>query len=418
VTAIVGGGAAAAITLTSDDKNLAPVQRKERLAHFLLRAGERPGRIKGSLEVHETSICIEGNFPYVLRADLIDERERPVLELLGPQYRGSPAPASICTDELPGGLSELVARRPGDFKVLFDVDNGAYYSPALTSRLLDDSEPRCAGREGSLRLLPTRAKPGTRVQMRGACFPQSYRGRTIREVFLGATVHEDGRPYWPNEAPQKNELVCDLLAGDGGIARLDEEGSLRGYFIVPEEGTCSQDPEAGTIPVGRGLYDLRIGCTACSFARFRVIDPDPTRNDPCPEGIVGKGSEIREFLPPKPYFEAFNWWLSPVPDGVNTCIIVSAGQQQSHVSDTDGTVRYRSNGALFIQGYHQRPRKIESLLSPLARPIRIVDAEGHGYNATLILQSIEDCSLVGLRVDDLEFVPVETYAEYPCPADN
>jgi hypothetical protein len=130
---------------------------------------------------------------------------------------------------------------------------------------------------------------------------------------------------------------------------------------------------------------------------------DEGRSDRCPVGIEGKGAEVSEYYPPKPYFEAFNLWRTSVRGG---CLIVVAGQQRTRQPDGPHhkAIQYAPDGALRVVG-DERHRLVRNT-TPLPRPIRIVDSQGHGYRSTLTLQSLADCSLIQLNVQTGSFGPV------------
>jgi hypothetical protein len=305
----LGAGVAAGLTLSSsDDENVAPAQQAGPLGHFLLRAGKGESKIAASLELREGSVCIEGHFPYVQAAFLIDARSRPVLDFVTPIPGSSSLsnPVSRCTDALPDGLNATVLQHPDEYLVLFGRDDGSYYTPSLASWLLSDQDPSC------------------RVYVRREC--------------------------------------------------LGKKETLPG--------------------IDREL---------------------PLENRGCRTRVAGKGLERGANLPPKPYFEVFNTWTSSVPGKRSKCLIIRAGQQQTHTSEGENDRdRYRSRGALFLQGHRLHPGGIGWLEVPLPRPVRIVRGFGQGYEATLILQSLADCSVTSLDVRFLYTAQVDR--KYPCPA--
>lgn len=137
-----------------------------------------------------------------------------------------------------------------------------------------------------------------------------------------------------------------------------------------------------------------------------VQSPPPPDPIDCPRARIGRtrnsGLEIQEHLPPRPYFERFNGWLTPVKNG---CLVISAGQQQIYTEEGAGPskMRYRPHGGLFIQGDDRTPNRIDIFFSSLPRPIRIVDARGEGYEIILTLQSLANCSTADFDVGTRKF---------------
>lgn len=144
-------------------------------------------------------------------------------------------------------------------------------------------------------------------------------------------------------------------------------------------------------------------------------DPKEARSD-CPPGIEGEGLEMVEPYPPRPYFESFNLWRAKSRDRPDTCVVIVAGQQQAEADE--GETAYEPNGWLMIIGdYRHDEDGLARLEVPLPRPVRIVDASGRAYRSSLVLQSLEDCSLVQYFVVQRKFISSVPFDEDdpPCP---
>ena len=140
-------------------------------------------------------------------------------------------------------------------------------------------------------------------------------------------------------------------------------------------------------------------------------------SEECPEGIEGKGLELVEHYPPKPYFESFNLWRSQTGTGrTAVCLSIVAGQYQSHASEgEDDPTRYEPNGWLFLFGdYRHDNDGIGTREVPLPRPVRVVTYYGRGYNAVLRLQSLKDCSTIAYDVSSATFKPDTFRGILPC----
>jgi hypothetical protein len=177
-------------------------------------------------------------------------------------------------------------------------------------------------------------------------------------------------------------------------------------------GACTEGAEA----------DRTAGDTSTSTSSTPIDDgnatPRPRKSrDECPEGIEGKGLHLDEFYPPKPYFESFNLWRTKTGTGLSHCLIIAAGQQQTHASDgVDDPTVYNPNGWLFIYGdYHQFKDGIGGREVPLQRPVRILLYSGHGYQTLLRLQSLKDCSTIAYEVVSAKFRRDTFRSVAPCP---
>lgn len=128
---------------------------------------------------------------------------------------------------------------------------------------------------------------------------------------------------------------------------------------------------------------------------------DRPGSDRCTTGIEGKGKEVSEHYPPRPYFEVFNLWGTPAPKG---CLVVAAGRQRTHDSDgEDDPNRYVPEGMLMIFGDDRTKGRIDLVQTPLPGPVRIIGASRSGYRGVLLLQSLVDCREVLFSLRSLDF---------------
>ena len=176
----------------------------------------------------------------------------------------------------------------------------------------------------------------------------------------------------------------------------------------------------GTIEGGFAVRFSFIGCPyrmdTYGISRretIKVVKGLQDRDSPeCRTGIEGKGLKPGEPIPPRPYFEPFNLWQSPVRGG---CIAVHAGRKLKW-DDEAGTERgSRGRGAIWIFDYDRAfsVRGIDLLYSDLPSPIRVVDYSGKGLDARLIVQSLRDCGLATFILRTRRFERAS--GNYPCP---
>lgn len=134
-----------------------------------------------------------------------------------------------------------------------------------------EATPGTCSEGPAVELSPKSAEVGQRVQMTGRCFPEDQRTSSEREILLTATVR-----YGPVHAPPgRDEVVCEVIASDGGVARIEDDGTMTGFFIVPQRGTCFGERHMKSVPMRQGEYMLAIGCRTCHVGAFR-IEPPPT----------------------------------------------------------------------------------------------------------------------------------------------
>lgn len=145
---------------------------------------------------------------------------------------------------------------------------------------------------------------------------------------------------------------------------------------------------------------------------------DPTTRPrpalPCNTGTT----QVRHYLPPRPYFLAYSFWSTRVGDA---CVTIAAGRQMVHESqgENDPNV-FRRTGGLFALRDLRTPNVIDTHDVPLRGPVRVVEYSGRGYEARLTLQSLRDCSIILFDLKTNQFVPIPggSAAEeaYRCPA--
>ena len=105
-------------------------------------------------------------------------------------------------------------------------------------------------------LFPDRGPPGTRVMFVGDCFKGSF----ARNPTAGYGIFLLHRFVKPRE--------CELI-GPAVPFRLDlHRGRAEGFFTVPFQGICFQHRYGRRLTPE--MYELGVGCHACSIARFRV----------------------------------------------------------------------------------------------------------------------------------------------------
>lgn len=124
-------------------------------------------------------------------------------------------------------------------------------------------EQSCAG---GPRVRPSRpsGEVGDHIDLSGKCL----KGHGLQDVYLRATVLSG-----PRSAAPRNRPTCDLVAEASGEADV-QDGTLQGFFIVPEYGAClGEEAYKRAVPVRPGTYDIAIGCKQCVAGTFRVQPP-------------------------------------------------------------------------------------------------------------------------------------------------
>lgn len=124
-----------------------------------------------------------------------------------------------------------------------------------------------------------------------------------------------------------------------------------------------------------------------------------------------------ESYPPKPDFESFNLWRTKTNTGNFGCLTVVAGRQVRHMSEGEGDpVVYEPRGWLFIFGdYHHDKDGLTTQEVPLPRPVRVVRSCGHGYKASLLLQSLADRSTITYEIASATFRTGDFAGTIWCP---
>ena len=214
----------------------------------------------------------------------------------------------------------------------------------------------------------------------------------------------------PSEEDSLNGCRFELLDNQGVVGR-----SSSTFTISPPEAESGRDGALrDTVAVDPSVPTSRALSTTldCSDGLARPIR---LAGFGCQEGIDGPGNEPGETFPPKPYFEVFNMWTGVIRDG---CLGVMAGRQGDRLLDEPGSgpPHYVKGGVLRFWG-KARPFPIEIFESDLPQPIRLVDYRREGGKVTLILQSLDDCSLAGFIVNSAEFASVPGWVDadtYPC----
>ncbi len=64
---------------------------------------------------------------------------------------------------------------------------------------------------------------------------------------------------------------CDFYADADHDVRVDADGHLSGWFVVPDHGNCRQSTVDG-VPVAAGHYRIVYQCTACTIGEFEVTE--------------------------------------------------------------------------------------------------------------------------------------------------
>ena len=146
-----------------------------------------------------------------------------------------------CADEPSPKNQESTGARP----------TSQHTSGALAAEM--DADDPCM--EGPiLEVDPPRGSVGDRVTLSGTCFKRNWDAGF--GVFLIRQFQE------PRE--------CELLAGGRYAFHVQKDGGAKGYFVVPERGSCSQRTYGRRVTPGQ--YWMGVGCHACTDGvRFRVI---------------------------------------------------------------------------------------------------------------------------------------------------
>jgi hypothetical protein len=131
----------------------------------------------------------------------------------------------------------------------------AVVGPALDRPLTaaTESEPCRPGRgPADVRIMPRHGPVGTRVRIRGRCFPRRWNhgyGIFLLRQFMK-----------PRE--------CELIAGGRFRFRVNRARVGRGWFKVARDGACFQHRYRRRVTPGR--YRVGVGTHASFVARFRV----------------------------------------------------------------------------------------------------------------------------------------------------
>jgi hypothetical protein len=131
----------------------------------------------------------------------------------------------------------------------------AVVGPALDRPLTaaTESEPCRPGRgPADVRIMPRHGPVGTRVRIRGRCFPRRWNhgyGIFLLRQFMK-----------PRE--------CELIAGGRFRFRVHRARAGRGWFKVARDGACFQHRYRRRVTPGR--YSVGMGTHASFVARFRV----------------------------------------------------------------------------------------------------------------------------------------------------
>ena len=124
-------------------------------------------------------------------------------------------------------------------------------------------------------VFPGRGAVGTRVTLVGDCFVgepwKHLRSNMGYGISLVGEIGSDGSVGAENVGSRENPLACELVASaPEGDFRILRTGHMKGYFIVPSQGSCFQERKRLAVMPGR--YIVILGCRSCGVASFWVTD--------------------------------------------------------------------------------------------------------------------------------------------------
>ncbi len=254
-------------------------------ARYFFDVAEGDASAAGILEVNWTqkSLCLEVQTRNIEASHLLikelgerDLPERVIFTFFQPGGREAGEELS------PTGTHCFSSEQLGDFEKDFhrlfdeperftlDFHRGPNDEFGLTAELVPQgTEDDCAAGPRITAMPGGRVVPGDRVGIAGECF-QRHRLHKRVTVFLTAQLGSEGRPLTKQQVAA-GKRGCQLFADTRSEITISADGRMRGWFVVPADGTCTKRFAARThVGMGSGTYGVAIGCRACVYTTIRV----------------------------------------------------------------------------------------------------------------------------------------------------
>ena len=152
----------------------------------------------------------------------------------------------------------LAASSCGDNSIA--TSNGV--TPRPTEGTNESAGPQNSEKSGyrrpRARFLPAAAPVGVKVRVRGNGF------KTLR----GTRGRIDSSYGIALQRIFRKPFGCEFNASGKHNVTIDSSGRLRGWFVVPEQGSCTQTDLTREVTPAR--YYVVIGCGTCNVGRFTV----------------------------------------------------------------------------------------------------------------------------------------------------